>query len=1075
MNINKYGQIANSDKENEALFEESKKTTTEEPEQLGLPGIEPGIERVRGKGEEETYLKDKTYQRDKILNIRDNQMELNPDWDINSNKLRVKRYQESSGLPEGFTYPSPNYFINLNDDQLSKLFESKESYRKQIEGVLKKVKEKNTENREDLEEAIISTYEEGEKELQPFSIIRREYDRFYNLYNRWYVIYRESVALSKRIPNPYRRLNSMKERPLVEIMREVGVLLKDAINYVSTDLISKNTLPVEIFSYNGNERDINPFLQASKVMEGGIYSWEKRIELMGGIEQEYEERFENMLMDEEFSKSLRVFDQSYPQFKEKFLDSLFRALGLLYYHYDDNFMNEIRSISNNTISILQRTIDKIESEVSCGQHEAVNEFSDQIRKIYKEEAEKIFRKIHERTEEISKDEGSDLNKRFEEVKRLWSPYCDLINIDKMINFGVLIDGGQRDMTSEIKEAWMLKVIKDLSNKKLFEDLTVWPNENIYKNLASYPDHESRVKGLIDIAREIILKNSRLRINREISSSDDYNFNLKNRYLNNLLKSKTHIDELHRVIVSPDGIDFTGRGMIAGIVSQLSLSEEEGKIIEKYLGNLLRAGKYNKLVDFRLMASEQFLFMCVIKILRKFGKLSIDNIVILMDKIITIPIDDNYNNVDTFSYNNFVQYLPLSKRSPDDASTIVANGVRSLESLHNDLPSINELTKIMHNNTEDMDEELILGILKTKNISILKRYDGINFKVMNSASKYYELLIKIVNAGGYDGIKSKYGEVIERLKEDGSISDNIEDMLEDFADIIRHNRELNPKNPKFREDMEIINKLDSDIDLILNYKLYDEYYNEAKQYKKVDNLFNLDLQIGSGVRFRVLRDGDARHFRVGVETQCCQRPGGAGEVAMIDSFVNDHAGVLVLEVLDNDSGGWELAAQSYFHYVPPNAEGSIGAYEPKMDDEDDILDNWDDDDFEVDPKGEERSRGGYILDNVEIVDKYSKGINGIAIEQYYAFLALKKKEELGIGFFESGIGYSKISSNKFGSSYWDRDPRKFHVRRPYVDWHNGDNNIDLLNPDFEVSIPGLTPSADKAAKLSWEFLRMVLGA
>jgi hypothetical protein len=85
-------------------------------------------------------------------------------------------------------------------------------------------------------------------------------------------------------------------------------------------------------------------------------------------------------------------------------------------------------------------------------------------------------------------------------------------------------------------------------------------------------------------------------------------------------------------------------------------------------------------------------------------------------------------------------------------------------------------------------------------------------------------------------------------------------------------------------------------------------------KKDRRLFNFEYTDKNNLfRFRVLRDGDPYHFSVGVDTACCQRIGGAGENAAIDSFQNPLAGVLLLEFNINSS--WVTGAQSYFHYVP----------------------------------------------------------------------------------------------------------------------------------------------------------------
>lgn len=90
----------------------------------------------------------------------------------------------------------------------------------------------------------------------------------------------------------------------------------------------------------------------------------------------------------------------------------------------------------------------------------------------------------------------------------------------------------------------------------------------------------------------------------------------------------------------------------------------------------------------------------------------------------------------------------------------------------------------------------------------------------------------------------------------------------------------------------------------------EYYDQAEI--KNENLFKLNLTTKT-FRFRALGNPDLHHFQVGIDTDCCQRIGGEGSEAAINSFINPLAGVVVLEVNHNNS--WVLVAQSYFHYVP----------------------------------------------------------------------------------------------------------------------------------------------------------------
>lgn len=183
----------------------------------------------------------------------------------------------------------------------------------------------------------------------------------------------------------------------------------------------------------------------------------------------------------------------------------------------------------------------------------------------------------------------------------------------------------------------------------------------------------------------------------------------------------------------------------------------------------------------------------------------------------------------------------------------------------------------------------------------------------------------------------------------------------------------------------------------------ELIEESKNIKKIPEIHLLNTTIDD-VKFRVIEDGSIEHLTVGAITECCQRIGGAGEDAAIDSLKNPKAGVLVCE--------WNnlLLSQSYFHYV--------------------IY-------------GE---RKGYILDNVEWNERNVK-ISGKNLNKLYHKLALWAKDNLKIDFFECGTDYNKLDNSQFSKSTWTEDPREFAVDDPYSDWDN-ESSLDLLSMKFD---------------------------
>lgn len=352
------------------------------------------------------------------------------------------------------------------------------------------------------------------------------------------------------------------------------------------------------------------------------------------------------------------------------------------------------------------------------------------------------------------------------------------------------------------------------------------------------------------------------------------------------------------------------------------------------------------------------------------------------------------------------------------------GIRGVETLGRDIRAIDEVLDILHNNAFEVSSEVIKGILGTKNVSKLVNIKG--GSGLNIVKKYYELMATILGNGGMSGIMKGRRKHLKELEERGAIKPGFKERMEDFADIIRMGIDINPSKKNYGELVLLINELTSDVETLINYEKYLKYYKEAK--KKDERLYLLDKDLGNGLKFRVLRDLDPGHFRVGIETDCCQRIGGAAETSVVDSFINPVAGVLVLE-----GASGEIIAQSWIHYIA----------------------------------GE-----GYILDNIEVAPRYEEGYKGIGIEDIYAYWAREKKAELGVRYIQAGSGYSDISGKKFEKIKMEEDPRTFAVEDPYTDWDAGEENIDLTAPKFEVRELG--PVYDKVGELIKIFERLTKG-
>ena len=181
------------------------------------------------------------------------------------------------------------------------------------------------------------------------------------------------------------------------------------------------------------------------------------------------------------------------------------------------------------------------------------------------------------------------------------------------------------------------------------------------------------------------------------------------------------------------------------------------------------------------------------------------------------------------------------------------------------------------------------------------------------------------------------------------------------------------------------------------------------------------------RFRVLGDLDPYHFTVGIDTDCCQAIGNAGESAAIDSFINPEAGVLILDAKASD-GSWKMVAQSYFHFAKTDAS---------------------------DPEK------AIILDNIE-TGGLGKSLDSEFYRTAYAVLGQYLKS-IGFDIVGCGISYTQaIGVNDFRTSKLRKDPRHFEVNNigisPYTDFSSS-QFFDLLQPKFSFDMPDVVPTSE----------------
>ena len=293
-------------------------------------------------------------------------------------------------------------------------------------------------------------------------------------------------------------------------------------------------------------------------------------------------------------------------------------------------------------------------------------------------------------------------------------------------------------------------------------------------------------------------------------------------------------------------------------------------------------------------------------------------------------------------------------------------------------------------------------------NILKNLSNKVIQKENEIKFLQEQMIKIFD-NAQDQLnfnKNNYINIIEKINtESRKELVNKENFINNFniiASIIeKYNKNENISWQNNTKEYVALKQFHSDIEIIENYETIIEHISQAKP--KDEKLFNFQINLPNNLNFTVLKYLDPYAFKVGADTNCCQRIGGAGEAAAIDSYINPLAGVLLLKI------GQDLLAQSYFHYVPED--------------------------------------NGLILDNIEANDKNLNKyrINETNLSKIYENYAKSIKEKYpDIAYVKCGIAYSRIDVKLFNNSKIKKDPRHFEVDRPYSDF-DPNKHLDLLQP------------------------------
>jgi len=304
------------------------------------------------------------------------------------------------------------------------------------------------------------------------------------------------------------------------------------------------------------------------------------------------------------------------------------------------------------------------------------------------------------------------------------------------------------------------------------------------------------------------------------------------------------------------------------------------------------------------------------------------------------------------------------------------------------------------------------------------------------SKYFEKSYNMT-------ISSVINEIMLSINQNVDIEKNLKFVMERAPNLI-------PKDYLSENILYSLNNIENiktsnDLDLIIENLLIDNASENTRKYKyilsivsdfegvsqwmdkalpKIDGVFAPNFSTDK-IRFRVLGDLDPYHFRVGVDTSCCQTLGGQGWSAAVDSYINPTAGVVVLEVKKDNK--WSLASQSYFHYA------------------------------EISEEKTNKIKKAILLDNIEAGKFYSERvydrnfyINAYAILGRY--LSSKGFDIVGCGEkYTDILGYSEFEPSSLPSDPRHFEVLKHEVKKAYTDF-NTREFLDLLKPKFSFEMP-----------------------
>lgn len=331
---------------------------------------------------------------------------------------------------------------------------------------------------------------------------------------------------------------------------------------------------------------------------------------------------------------------------------------------------------------------------------------------------------------------------------------------------------------------------------------------------------------------------------------------------------------------------------------------------------------------------------------------------------------------------------IPREIKDNEADIIKYAVRSYNTIDVDLENLKEILQMFHNEANNLSKTVYLKILKNPN--------SVNFTKSADIKKIISFYTKFKSSGGIKFLQFNKKD-IDHLIKLGAIKKTFFDNIKQVVDFFENSGKISLKlSPNL---ITALNTAETDLQFLSDAETYKKYFNLVQPKNK--NIYEVNYQINNKLRFRALKEKDPRHLRIGIETDCCQRVGGAAETCVVDSFINAYAGILILEIKEEES--WQLLCQSYFHYVPKD--------------------------------------NGFILDNIESSD-LAKNISNQELAKYYNLLA-KYAIANGFNYLLAGKGYSDINVDFFKTDSRPQDPRTFNddVDVNYSDY-KPDDGMDL---------------------------------